>query len=137
MRDARDAAAQTPPDVRTALLAGPRSVESLTGRVTFQPLSLGTLWLLEEIGHPLLKTSQDAAPAELPIRDIVSALFVFANPADARAAISESRAVFDAEAQAFAGNFAPSQFESLVAVLSTIISEGLATAPAGGGKPNP
>lgn len=134
MRKARDGAQQTPPVVREAMLAGPLEVNG----VTFQPLTLATLWLLEKIEHPLVANNPENAEGKLSLTDTISALFIFSAPQRARALLAAaSREEFDAAAQELAEKFQPSDFPRLGEVLRQIFTEGLATAPQAGKTANP
>ncbi len=131
---ARDAAQQTPPDVRTAMLDGERCVNG----ITFQPLTLAVLWLLEEIEHPLIRDAkQEGEASAFSNYDTATALFIFSAPRQARTLLSSGREEFDAAAFEMAEKFTPADLPALNKVLRSIFETGLATAPVPGKTANP
>lgn len=136
MTIARDQAQQTPAPVRKAFLPKVRKV----GALTLQPFTLGMLWLLEEIEHPFFAATAGAAEGasndELPVREVARALFIFAHPERAAAALAEEVAVFDAEAKQLAFQIPAGQMAEAVRGMVEQLTEGLATLP-GAGDPNP
>jgi hypothetical protein len=135
MNAAESAAKQTPPVVRTAFLTGPITV----GGHTLQPFSLGHLWTLEAIEHPLIAiATAQSAEVKLGVRDLCSALFVLAKPREARLAIAEGgRERFDLVAGEFAESIAASDLPKIAAAIIKLVTEGLATAPSGDGAARP
>lgn len=131
MAKARTAGQQTPSIVRQAFLAGAREVAGLT----LQPLSLGILWLLEEVGHPLVKPSEAPAESALAMRDLIAALFIFSRPREARAAIQQGRDEFDLQAGELADTLPQRELAAISTTLNQLIAEGLGTAPVDPGNP--
>ena len=130
MVQARDRAGQTPDEVRGAFLAQ----RTMVCGVELKPFTLGILWLLEELGSPLMDPAQQGV--NLNLRDTARAIYVFKEPQAARAALTEGVAVLDEQAHALALNFTPGDVRELCAAITNIVTEGLATVPgAGGGNP--
>ena len=55
-------------------------------KITIEPISLGLVWLLDEIESPILKPGSD-----LSARQLCEAIFAFSAPADAFKASREKR----------------------------------------------
>lgn len=126
--EARDRAAQTPEEVRKAFLAGTKTV----GPISLQPFSLGILWLLEEIDHPIIKPA-----AELKAKDVSRAIAIFSDPEGAGEAIkSAGLDALDEFAMPIVSGISMAWLSEIIAAIVEIITEGLATIP-GGGKADP
>lgn len=133
---ARKRAEQTPPVVRAAMLAGPVECQG----ITLYPLSLDILWTLEHCGHPAMDPLATAATTISSLQ-IAQLIFIFAHPSEAAALAAQSRddglSALDAAALAFIRRAVPvAALGALVAQITRMITEGLATAP-GGANPKP
>lgn len=123
MIHARDRAQQTPDEVRAAFLQKRVSA----GGLELHPLTLGIIWLLEEIQSPLIEGIKDGQP--LTIRQQAEAAFVFARPDEARAALTEGRDAFRLEAHQLAAQIVPGDLNEIAVAIGAILNEGLATIP--------
>lgn len=126
MIQARDRAQQTPDEVRAAFL----QKRVAAGGLELHPLTLGIIWLLEEIRSPLIEGIKDGQP--LTIRQQAEAAFVFAQPDDARAALAEGRPAFDLAAHQLAAQIVPGDLNEIAVAIGAILNEGLATIPGAG-----
>lgn len=139
---AREAARQTPEEVRNAMLAGPRMVCGLE----LQPLSFDILWLLEQAGHPIAMPGNRKTDAEgrfgLSPLETAELVFAFADPDAALAAASVREADaklsrYSREALAFMRRRVRfTDGAVLTAAIFQLVEEGLSTAP-GAAAENP
>lgn len=128
---ARDQALNTPDEVRRAFL---RDRYEVAG-VTLQPLTMGILYLLQEIDHPFVRKPAIGAdgkpvPHEVTTKDAMRAIYIFHAPSAARDAIEAD--VLDAEAFALANTISPFDMEAIAAELGQIFTDGFSTMPGGG-----
>lgn len=122
---ARDRAMQTANVVRQAFLRPPlRCLGTL-----FHPLSLGALWLLEEIESCLLREDNGAQQITL---EIGRAAFVLAESERARDALGANRVEFEKQVVAFSSAFGIAQLPELFQVVQTVVGDGLETIPGAG-----
>jgi len=123
MLQARDRAQQTPDEVRAAFL----QKRTHAGGLELHPLTLGIIWLLEEIRSPLIEGIKDGQP--LTIRQQAEAAFVFAQPDEARAALAEGREAFALAAHQLAAQVVPGDLNEIATAIGAILHDGLATIP--------
>lgn len=127
MLAARDRAQQTPEEVRAAFLGKRVSA----GGLELHSLTLGIVWLFEKLRHPLLEGLTDGQ--RLSIEQQIQAAFIFAQPSEAHAALSEGIETFDAAAHKLAMNLTPADLNDIAHAIGMIMAEGLATIPGVGG----
>jgi hypothetical protein len=148
MLAARDAAGGTPEEVRQAFLNSKRALPG----VELEPFSIGIMWLLEEIDHPLVRKAiqakdEDGKPrfAEgkpvyeaqpIGFKDIARALYIFADSEGAHDALERGLTEFDSGAFVLAKSVPPQTYLAASNLIPQIIQEGLASLP-GGGASNP
>src|SRR5262245_41523605 len=123
MIEARDRAHNTPEEVRAAFL-GKRAK---AGGLELHPLTLGIIWLLEDLQHPLIDGLKEGE--RLSIKQQAGAAFVFAAPDEARAALAEGRETFEMGAHQVAMKLTPADLGEVAAAVVRIFNEGLATIP--------
>lgn len=159
---ARDAAMNTPEEVRHAFIGSKKKTAMITNSpqklsgITFEPFSLGMLYLLQEINHPFTRVSEpardeqgalildaDKKPVlkEHPVNalDVSNAVYIFHDPVAARDALAEDRGVFDANAFKLSLTIPPANIAAIATTLAQLIAQGMETAPGGGsaGAGNP
>lgn len=159
MLEARDAAQQTPPQVRRAFL-GSAAAECKLELVEF---SLGVLWLFEELKHPFNEGREPLRDAEgkpilarnekgepilkdgnplvmlkpMSMRDNMRAILVWHDPEAAHEALTAGGVEqLDAAAMELALKLSPADLAGLLTEINRRFTEGLATIP-GAGASNP
>lgn len=125
MSRARQRAEQTPDEVRAAFLQKRTEVCG----VTLHPFTLGIIWLLEEIGHPIMDPAGVAEAGTLKTRQMAEAIFIFSAPGEAREALAAGREVFDESVHQRAMQIPPGEIKTLANAIAQIVKEGLATVP--------
>lgn len=130
MAEAGEAAKGTPEEIRKAFLQKRYSVAG----IDLHPMTIGILWILEELAHPLLA----GETATIQVQDIGRALLAFADPERAYEALSNGADAYNREAFALLSSLPPSAVIEAIKLIPQILLEGLATLPgAGGGNPPP
>jgi hypothetical protein len=124
---ARDAAAQTPPEVRRAFLSRNRKV----GPVTLHQLCLGMLFIWEELQHPFHKRGKGT----LSVRDAARAIFAFASPEEAGVALANGVESYDAGARAIARKIGARWLGPIILSMAELFMAGMDTAPGAGSAP--
>ena len=147
MLAARDAAMQTPEEVRKAFLARRRAC----GPVYIEPFNAGILLLCEELQHPLhtggepllddelqIKRGPDGKPLTKPLtmRQIAQAIFIFHDSEAAAEELASGVEAFDAAAFTLFRSIDPQELAAITSEIVKTYQEGLATIP-GGGESNP
>lgn len=124
---ARKRAEMTPDEVRAAFLQ--KRVRA--AGIDLHPLSLGIVWLLDDLQHPLL--GELSEHTKFSMTDQLRATYIFAFPDKARTAYVEGSAEgLDAGAHTLAMRLTPGDLNEIAAAIIKIVIEGLATIPGAG-----
>lgn len=126
MIEARNAAGNTPESVRKAFL-GQRHDE--VPGLSLESWSIGIMWLLEELAHPLLGGQGDV---KITARDAARALLAFHDSDAAYNALSHGTEDYDQEAFRLVRSLPPASVIAAGKLIPQIIAEGLATIPGAG-----
>lgn len=99
--------------------------------ITFQPIDLSIVMLLERMKHPMVVGEK---LAELKLQDLVIAAFVFSQPEEANAAFLEGEKCFAEKVFEFGRQFKPKDWpalgEQVALYINTMLGEKKSTATA-------